>query len=368
MSKGTVAKNYFDGPIEVAIGSDSPFWRLFEPIDPNGDPLDLLIRMEDGDEIALSIMRPRRVNTMNYLNHIANEYDENRISKAALITAVRSVTNLCHGNLQTISSVRLANIEKRGDADTTRAMVEGTMDQPAGELNDEVIANERAVEQGFNSRLTVTQRGDCFASIRQACFDLAQERGFTGYDEPRNFKDYLEGRISRLKTGSVSAADIDAVQKRMLGYSKEQAKAFAEKVNNARAENLEKNAEAVLAEDSSYETDIDFEEACGLLGWLFQQRMRVKVIDGIMYEVKRIDAVLLDHPTFQELIDKRNILVLDALVLENELKVFEKTHRATINKELSETGWTPTTIARDHQNAMDYTRRMVALQNSKESA
>jgi len=355
-------------PIEVAIDSSSPLWRLLEPIDPNGDPLDLLIRAEDGDEIAISILRPWKGNTMNYLNHLVNECDENRISQSALVTAIRSIANLCHGNLQTISSVRLANIEKRGDADLTRAMVEGTMDHPAGEPGDEGAEIERSAELGFAHRLTVTQRGDCFASIREACFNLAAERGFTGFDAPRNFKDYLEGRVARLRTGAVSEADIAVIQKKMLGYDRDQAKAFALKSNKARAEELEKNADAVIAEDSSYETDIDFEEACGSLGWLFQQRMRVKVIDGIMYEVKRIDKVLENHTTFEALIAKRNDLSLDALVLENELKQFERTYRTSINKEMGETGWTPSVVDPEHQSKMNYTRKLIALQAQEQQA
>jgi hypothetical protein len=41
---------------EVPVDPESAFWIYHTPTDDNGDPLDLLCRCEDGDEVALEIV------------------------------------------------------------------------------------------------------------------------------------------------------------------------------------------------------------------------------------------------------------------------------------------------------------------------
>lgn len=41
---------------EIPVDPHSGFWFYHEKEDPNGDPLDLLLRADDGDEVALDMV------------------------------------------------------------------------------------------------------------------------------------------------------------------------------------------------------------------------------------------------------------------------------------------------------------------------
>lgn len=41
---------------EVPIDPHSPFWKYREPVDPEGDPLELMLRCEQDDEVAMVLM------------------------------------------------------------------------------------------------------------------------------------------------------------------------------------------------------------------------------------------------------------------------------------------------------------------------
>ena len=57
--------------IEIPVTPFSPIFRLNEVIDPNGDPLDLLIRKEEGEEIATYLLTDERTKQrMNLLNNL----------------------------------------------------------------------------------------------------------------------------------------------------------------------------------------------------------------------------------------------------------------------------------------------------------
>lgn len=43
--------------IEVPVDPHSPFWSYHDVSDPNGDPLDLLIRAEELEEVACVLTR-----------------------------------------------------------------------------------------------------------------------------------------------------------------------------------------------------------------------------------------------------------------------------------------------------------------------
>lgn len=43
--------------MEVCIDPHSLFWKYRDPVDPNGDPLELLIRAEEGEEGAVELIR-----------------------------------------------------------------------------------------------------------------------------------------------------------------------------------------------------------------------------------------------------------------------------------------------------------------------
>lgn len=340
---------------DVAIDSVSPFWSLNEPIDVNGDPLELLIREEEGDEIAAQLLNRERKRVMNYLTKLQALMDDNKLSREGFILALRSLTNWCNGNLMTISQMRLANLAKRGDPDLGASPA----DEPAGEPSDEHTQNERAAETGHEQRQTLTQRGDCFASVRQACYEAAEELRLTGYDRPRNMAEYLDGRATGLRKAVPSKEDIAIEQRNSLGISEDEAREFLIASNKAQAAKIEQSKEDVVAEDGTYENDIDMEEALSLLGAVAQHRLRIKILSDVIRETKRLQEIRKEYPTFEDLRTKRHLLLWDVITFDQELREFDKAHKAGIDKELFNTNRVLADLPREFQMTLDLVKRQV---------
>jgi hypothetical protein len=341
--------------IEVQIDSNSPFWRLNEPVDPNGDPLELLIRREEGDEEATLLLTYERTKPrMNLLTNLQQLTEAGELSREGVILAIRSISNWANGNLMTISNIRLKNFAKTGDPD------QSSQDDQAGEPGDEHAQNERSSENGGQHQLTLTQRGDCFASIRETCFKLADAMNLQGFDRPRGLGDYLEARATGLRKSEPSKADIQAEVEASLGITEEEARAFLLSSYKEQAAEIEKNKDDLVAEDSTYETDIDFEEAMHTLGIVAQHRVQVKIIGDVIRETQRIQKIREKYPNFEDLRTKRHLLLWDVITLDDQFRTFEKAHKAALDKELAGTNRVLSSLPRNLQMTLDLVRRQVA--------
>lgn len=341
--------------IEVPIDPSSPFWRLNESIDVHGDPLELLIAREEGDEVATFLLTyEKETRNMNLLSRLLNLNEAGELSREGAILSIRSIANWANGNLMTISNIRLKNYAKTGDPDVS------TVDDKAGEPSDEHTQNERAAQSGGEQQLTLTQRGDCFASIREACFKVADAMNLQGFDRPRGFGDYLDSRITGLRKSEPTKADIAAEVEASLGITEEEARAFLLSSYKEQATEIEKNKDDLIAEDGTYENDIDFEEAMHTLGAVAQHRVQVKLIGDVIRETQRIQKIREKYPNFEDLRTKRHLLLWDVVTLDDELKAFEKTHKVALDKELAGTNRLLASLPRNLQMTLDLVRRQVA--------
>lgn len=291
---------------------------------------------------------------MNLLSKLLHLNEGGELSREGAILAIRSITNWANGNLMTISSIRLRNYAKTGDPDRS------TVDDQAGERSDEHAQNQRSAENGGEQQLTPTQRGDCFASIREACFRVADAMNLQGFDRPRGLADYLDSRATGLRKSDPTKADIAAEMEASLGITEEEARAFLLSSYKEQAAEIEKNKDDLVAEDSTYETDIDFEEAMHTLGIVAQQRVQVKIIGDVIRETQRIQKIREKYPNFEDLRTKRHLLLWDVVTLDDELRAFEKAHKAAIDKELAGTNRLLSSLPRNLQMTLDLVRRQVA--------
>ena len=115
---------------------------------------------------------------------------EAALSPEGFIQAVKLTTTWANGNLMSVSRTRLNNRKLHNDPDW--------QDTPISEQSDEDKKNDHTEEIGYARQLTPTQRGDCFASIRTTCMEIAEERNWTGFDKPADFKTYMpESMLAR---------------------------------------------------------------------------------------------------------------------------------------------------------------------------
>lgn len=344
---------------DLIIDPFSAFWRYHESIDPNGDPLDLLCRAEDGDEIALSILYQKRT-VMNYLQLLENMKEEGHMGKAGFIVALRSIANWANGNIKNISEMRANNLAKRGDADAF------TVDTQVGEENDEHLQNERSTENGGEQQLPLTQRGDCFASIRRAVLDVGEELRLEGWDKPHTMERYLDALAQGKRKGVPSASDIARVKADVLGVTNEEAKKLAEDAIKDDIAKLEASRETVLAEDSTYDDSMDFEEAICTLGILAQHRVQVKVVSDLVREIVRLGPLIVKNRGFQELKDKQRMFGYEAIALEKIMLAFERTQRAAIDKEILGTNRTVVVLDNKLQGSLDRVKKQIAEERAEE--
>lgn len=279
------------------------------------------------------------------------------VSRESYIQALKTVANWCNGNLMAISRQRLNNIAQHGDPNYVP-----TVDTPAGEHRDEEDAADRANEVGHAPGLTLTQRGDLFASLRQCCIARAEElSGLTEFDWPRKFAEYIDARITGLRRLVPTEANIKAELANSIGITEQEAREFLIRSYAIQAGELEKAKEDLVSEDSSYETDIPEDEIFAALRRMDVHRMLVKVIDGLCYEVDRLQESRMKYPNFQELQTKRHLLLSDAVILETELNKFYKENRSAIENELGDK-FTLVPITRSHQMRLDLTRQQLRAQ------
>lgn len=290
---------------------------------------------------------------MNYLNRLKDD-----LSKEGYINALKTLANWANGNLMNISRMRLNNIKQHNNPDYV------TADTPAGEVSDEFNRQDHTHEVGHVTGLTLTKRGDCFASIRKACMDAAEDIQVQGFDKPRTFAEYIESRITGIRSQVPTKEAIAKTMQDLMGMTEDEVKAHLIKSNEIQAGELENNKAAVIAEDSAYEDDIDFEEAVHSLRTIDNHRMRTKVIDGLLYEVDRLMDTLKKYPNYEELMTKRHLLLGDAMIAENEMHEFEKDNAEKIRRETSGTNQEVVQITRGHQMRLDLFRQQQKLKNA----
>lgn len=290
--------------------------------------------------------------TTSYINHL-----ENNLSNESFKQSVRIITNWCHGNLMSISKQRLNNMRLRGNPD-----IGSTVDSTSGECTlREQEQEDMAIDaMGFTPPMSLTKRGDCFASIRNAMFVIAEEKGWTGqYDKPSSFRDYILYRVAQARAKTVTEAMVEAQLKVLLGMGKEEVKAMIQTGINKEAADLAGMADDIIAEDSSYETDIDYDEAIGSLGRMQELRLRVACINGFLNVVDSKAKVisrpnLSGSPLQAELIATRYLMLKEALLLEDEMSDFGKQYETHITNELGTSSWP--CISAGHEARLKLTR------------
>lgn len=290
---------------------------------------------------------------MNYLITLKDS-----VSKESYINALKTLTNWANGNLMNISRIRLNNLKQHGDADYV------TADTHAGEAKDEFDRQDHTHEVGHVVGLTLTKRGGCFASIRKACMEAAEDLQVQGFDKPRTFAEYIESRITGIRSQIPTKENIAKAMEELMGMTEDEVKVHLTKSYEIQAGELEDNKAAVIAEDGAYEDDIDFEEAVHSLRTIDNHRMRTKVIDGLLYEVDRLMDTLKKYPNYTELMTKRHLLLGDAMLVENEMLQFEKDNAEKIRRETSDTKQEVVQITRGHQMRLDLFRQQQRLKNA----
>lgn len=252
---------------------------------------------------------------MKILENLQHLKDDNKIDVVILVSACKSIVNLCNGSLMSISEQRNRNIDAGREADDF-----GT--DPA-----------RAEELGFATQLKPTQRGDCFASIRREVREFVEGYGWTLYDAPQfDMRDYIESRISGMRRAEPREDQIRAEMK--TSYStRPEAIRFLIEQNTVQAAKLEHDLEDVVAAETDYDDTIDADEAVGILGIGSEYRIWSKIIDGIMYEASRLQEQRKKTPNYQLLVDKMGDLNKGGDLLYGVFEEFEKTSKAALNKE-----------------------------------
>ena len=278
----------------------------------------------------------------NYLEHMKDV-----LSVEGYIQSLKTVANWCNGNIMAISKQRLKSMSNDPEHLADK---------------DEEIQRERSHELGFKTGVTLVERGSIFASIRRSCIDAAEDlasgRQMAEFDYPRNFKDYIESRITGFRRQLPTPENIKLEMANTIGITEEEAKNFLIKSYGEQAAMLEAEKDDLIAEDGTYDEGMDIEQAISKLPCMTQHRLRTKVIDGLMYEVDRLQATRTKYPNFEDLRTKRDLLLRDALMVEDELKVFGKAYDKDITEELGDQ-FMLTWPTKGHQSRMDLTRKQL---------
>lgn len=234
---------------------------------------------------------------------------------------VRGGVNWCNGSIMSISAARKrlnAAILKDGETPTVDT------EELHGEAAIEA-ARERAAELGFAmGEPDYLRRGQCFSSIRKFLIDMAEGRGWDGHDKPREFKEYIESRVKGLRLAEVTDTMVKKEMRDTIGSTAAEARQFLINSNKKQAAKLEEEMLYLIAEDGTYADDLDSDEALDILGVISKHRMRTKFIDGLCYEVDRIQVMREEYSTWPELQTKRHMLLSNALLLQDEFVEFEK--------------------------------------------
>lgn len=246
---------------------------------------------------------------------------------------VRGIVNWCNATLMNISQTRKRLLAME--------LAEGevpTIDTQAGDPEEaEEQARERAHDLGFAfSGPELLRRGEYFASIRAHCMEIAEAKGWTDFDKPRNFQDYIEARIKGLKTAQITETDIKREMRDTIGSTAAEARAWLVSSNKKQAAKMEDDLKYLCAEDGRYSSSMDPDEALDLLGAVMEYRARTKMISTLCYEADRINVVRQDYPNFEELRTKRHMLLVDSIKMQYEQAIFKVENKIQIDKELRE--------------------------------
>lgn len=279
------------------------------------------------------------------------------LAKTQLTThpeVIKAVANFAHGNLLAISRARLANQRKHGDPDHVN--VDTFEDRSEG---DEQRQIEHSEEVGHKPALTLTQRADQFATMAAWCLKYAADHGWKEFNAPQTFEAYLGASITRMREADTTGAMLPA----MRGISREQAIEMQKQAMREQAMELEGNRADLMAMQSDYEIGEDITDTLDEMGSVAQHRLRVKVIDSLMYRAERNAKQIFKTngrgALAENLLAEREILFGDCLELQAELEEFEKTRRVKIDGELLGTNRTLTTISTTHQNQLTLYKRQM---------
>ena len=262
----------------------------------------------------------------SYLEKMAEKVDP-----SVFVLMARTATNWCHGTLMNLTDRRtkLREMQKAEGEQSTVDTEAHNMD------DDEETQRDRAHELGFQlSGLEMLRRGECFASMRRYCFELADEKGWEDRNKPRGFEDYIASRIKGMASQDITESDIKREMRASLGITADEARQFL--VSSKRKQIglfLERKANWI-AEDGSYSTELDPDDALSTLGILDEHRLRTKLLDGLCFEASRIQKAREGYPNWDKLRDQRTLIVLEALKLQDELVEFEKSNSVAIKKAL----------------------------------
>jgi hypothetical protein len=253
---------------------------------------------------------------------------EEMLDPISFVQVVRATANWCNGNLMSISRQRLRDqrikeIEDR--AENENSTVDTDVEREYDPTN--------STELGFVEPLSLMKRGDCFASIRQAAFNIALEKNWKGFDVPRDMKGYMENRIRTTRLHVPSQAEIRNKSAGELVMDEAEAKAWLIESYAKQAALLEQDSLSIITEDNAYETSIDPEEALSKLGIGQEYRLRIKFIDSLMYEYYRMEDMRQRYgDKFANAKEKGDMFLIDADTLSEDFKVWEKSHQQEIHK------------------------------------
>lgn len=261
---------------------------------------------------------------------------EDQLSPESYVVAIRSIANWCNGNLISITGQRIKQrlLEKAPDEVPT-------IDTAAGEVQDEETRNEHVDEVGHTTGLTLVQRGDCYASIRECCYRIAEEKGWNGqFNKPATFVEYVGFRITRANSQDVTNEMIRQKMSMVMGMTLVDIRETIREGLRKTARKLESSREDLISADSDYVTDIDCEEAIHTLGFMQQMRMRISVINGFGNEARAKAKIILrpdlaNSTLVDELAGYRHEMMKAMVKLDEALDTFEERHRDQIEKELA---------------------------------
>lgn len=262
------------------------------------------------------------------------------LQPSAYKTALRSINNWCNGSMMTISSIREANMKRF-------------------EQEDPPTNNDA----GHEIVMPLRKQGSLFASMRAECMKRSEEMRLESWEKLQTFAEYVDFRIIAARSRAPSDEEIDQEVEETLGATRESIETAMLASYRSQALRLESQKNNVIAADSDYDDSIDFEQAECSMPVRLQHRMRVKVLDDIM---RRCASLLNNAIKFkgqaleQTLKGEREEMLADALKVEDDMNVFERQHKAELDKEIIGTTRMMIYPTRDHLDLLEMVRKQFA--------
>jgi len=275
---------------------------------------------------------------MNYLEHL-----EQTLQRNEFVMSIRATTNWCHSNLMAISRQRLANIAMQRDVNYEKGNeIEEipTIDTQVGEeIHEEQDLELNTTFHGGERKKTLTERGNLFASIRHACFEIATANNWVDYDKPRNIKEYMDQRIENASKRVPTKTEIHNGMALVKGMSMLEVQESLQRGIDKQIGQLVDNKLNIIAEDSRYEDDIDAEDALHDLGLYQQLRLRVAIMNSFMAAYIGKGKTALMYPggaLAQQLLADREFIFADLKLMREEYNKFLKDNEVAIKKDAEE--------------------------------